>query len=112
MDPKLDAESRQDDYGLYSDDFNRRPCDAPDPDCLCEECRRPARTEVEYLRERDDRAQSQIVDLQGEVEELREAAKDVLERHEKYCKWAPNQDWAMPRAAHRLRAALAHSEGK
>ena len=39
-DPKLDSEARQDDYGLYDDGFNRRPCDAPDPECLCDECRR------------------------------------------------------------------------
>ena len=39
-DPKLDDEARQDAYGLYSDDFYYRPCDAPDPECLCDRCRR------------------------------------------------------------------------
>ena len=38
MDPKLDSDARQSDHGLYSDDFNHRPCDAPDPDCLCDRC--------------------------------------------------------------------------
>ena len=37
-DPRLDNE-RPWDYGLNYDPETYRPCDAPDPDCLCDACR-------------------------------------------------------------------------
>jgi hypothetical protein len=38
VDPKIDADSWN--YPTDYDDFNHRPCDKPDPECLCDRCRR------------------------------------------------------------------------